>query len=167
MHRFFLKKGFTMIEILVVIAIIGILSTLGIRSFISSQMKGRDAKRKADLANIAKPLEAYLNDHDHYPLSDAGLIIACGSEGSDGCVWGDEFVDENNTNYMVQLPEDPSEGKIYFYNTDAIGEQWALYALLENELDPKVVVGGFANTNCVESGTARLCNYRITSSNWQ
>lgn len=159
------KLGFTMIEILVVMAIIGILVTLGVRSFTSTQMKARDLRRKADLANLSKPLEAYFNDYDTYPLSSAnGLMVI---DDSTPLNWGDEFVNNNGTTYMVQLPEDPSSSRQYFYQSD--GTYWAVYALLENTLDPDVVLDDkskpstYADTNCGNTE----CNYRLTSSNFE
>ncbi|MCG2691197.1 prepilin-type N-terminal cleavage/methylation domain-containing protein, partial [Microgenomates group bacterium] len=46
-------KGFTLIELLVVIAIIGILSSVGLSTFTTAQIKGRDAKRKTHLSQLA------------------------------------------------------------------------------------------------------------------
>lgn len=159
------KLGFTMIEILVVMTIIGILATLGIRSFTSSQLKARDLRRKADIANLSKPLEAYFNDYDQYPLGSVGggIVVDGGT-----LAWGSEFVDSNDTVYMVQLPKDPLGNQQYYYESDGI--KWAVYALLENTLDPSVVLDEdlnpsvYAGTNC---GTGLECNYRFTSSNFQ
>ncbi|MGB9706948.1 MAG: type IV pilin protein, partial [Microgenomates group bacterium] len=61
------KFGFTLIELLVAVAILGILATVGLGSFQSSQMKGRDARRKSDLSQIQKALEMYYNDKGAYP----------------------------------------------------------------------------------------------------
>lgn len=60
-------RGFTLIELLVVIAIIGILAALIIPSAISSQQRARDAKRKSNIAQIAKAIERYSIDYGKYP----------------------------------------------------------------------------------------------------
>lgn len=52
-------KGFTMIELLVVISIIVLLITIGLTSFSTAQKKGRDAKRKSDLRDFKNALEQY------------------------------------------------------------------------------------------------------------
>lgn len=53
------KKGFTLLELLVVVSIMVILITMGMSSFATSQKKGRDAKRKSDLKEIQSSLEQY------------------------------------------------------------------------------------------------------------
>ncbi len=52
-------RGFTLIELLVVIAIIGILSSVVLASLNSARAKSRDARRIADLKQIATALELY------------------------------------------------------------------------------------------------------------
>lgn len=55
------KKGFTLIEMLVVISLIGILAALATVSFSSSQKQARDAARKSDLRQYQNAIEAYGN----------------------------------------------------------------------------------------------------------
>jgi len=64
--------GFTLMELLIVIAILGLLATIGLGSFRTSQMKGRDAQRKSDLSQIQKALEMYYNDYSGYPAAITG-----------------------------------------------------------------------------------------------
>ncbi len=116
------QAGFTLMEILIVMVIIGILATLGFGSFMSSQQKGRDARRKSDLSQVSRALEAYYNDKGSYPLSTGdGKIIGCGPATLKAeCDWGDAFSEPvtgyNDTVYMVQLPTDPrSPSQNYFY----------------------------------------------------
>ena len=54
-----LRRGFTLIELMVVVAIIGILMSAGILAFSNAQQNARDAKRRADINAIAKALEQY------------------------------------------------------------------------------------------------------------
>ncbi|MCR4305706.1 MAG: type II secretion system GspH family protein, partial [Candidatus Daviesbacteria bacterium] len=52
------SKGFTLVELLVVVSIIAVLSVVGITLFSGVQQNARDAKRKADIDAISKALEA-------------------------------------------------------------------------------------------------------------
>jgi type IV pilus assembly protein PilA len=52
------QKGFTLVELLVVITIIAILSVIGVTIFSGVQKNARDTRRKADIDSIAKALEA-------------------------------------------------------------------------------------------------------------
>jgi type IV pilus assembly protein PilA len=60
------EAGFTLIEILVVIIIIGILAAIAIPVFLNQRSKGYDAASKSDLASLANFEEIYLNDYLRY-----------------------------------------------------------------------------------------------------
>lgn len=67
------KFGFTFIEILVVITIIGILAAVAMVSYQSANIRSRDAKRKADIEQIRSALEMYRADYTFYPASLSSL----------------------------------------------------------------------------------------------
>lgn len=56
------SQGFTLIELMIVVAIIAILSVIGIVIFTNVQKNARDARRKADIDAVATALEAHYND---------------------------------------------------------------------------------------------------------
>jgi type II secretion system protein G len=156
------QRGFTLIEILIVMVIIGILATLSIGSFQSSQQKARDAERKSDLQQIANSLEAYYNDYGQYPASTLTFKLT-GCAGGGECDWGDPFVDDNGTTYMVELPADPKAQHSYYYVSN--GTYYQLYARLENTMDAEVpLVGGEPANYGIECGTED-CNYGVSSAN--
>ncbi len=75
-------KGFTLIELIVVIAIIGILATLIIVNYGSSRARARDSKRKQDLSTYQSAIESYYDDYDVYPNAFqsrqmAAILIGC------------------------------------------------------------------------------------------
>src|SRR6187402_2061674 len=57
------ERGFTIIELLIVIAIIGILATLVLTNFRGAQAKGRDTVRQNDINSMYQKLEEYYNDN--------------------------------------------------------------------------------------------------------
>jgi prepilin-type N-terminal cleavage/methylation domain-containing protein len=63
------NKGFTLIELLVVIAIIGLLASVVLLALNSARAKSRDAKRLADIRQIASAFELYFNDKYSYPIT--------------------------------------------------------------------------------------------------
>lgn len=65
------QLGFTLIELMVVVAIIGILMAAGILAFSNAQRNARDAARIADMDAISKALEQYYADNNAYPVLNA------------------------------------------------------------------------------------------------
>jgi len=155
--------GFTLVEILIVIAIIGILTSIGLVTFNSSQIKSRDAKRKAHLQQISSALELYYNDKGQYPADDAsGNIMGCGAGAIAVCTWGTSAFSNTTTGtiYMTKLPADPHSYSYYYRRTATSSYQ--LYAHLENTQD-KSILSTPPNLNC---GTgANSCNYGVSSGN--
>ena len=153
-HLFPSKKGagFTLIELLVVVAIIGILAAVGLGQFHTAQKRGRDAQRKENLSSITKALEMYYNDYERYP-NIASLV------------WGEELKDAEETVYMKQLPKDPADNFQYYYETDADGSYYKLYALLEHSED--IDKGGpyVSADDCQKAAGNQDCNYCIASPN--
>ena len=64
-----LKKGFTIVELLIVIVVIGILATLVIVTFSGIQQKGRDSQRRTDINALASHVSAYYADKGYYPTA--------------------------------------------------------------------------------------------------
>jgi prepilin-type N-terminal cleavage/methylation domain-containing protein len=60
-------QGFTLIELMTVIAIIGLLMTIIMVSLGNAKAKSRDARRVADIKNIQLALASYYNDYGTYP----------------------------------------------------------------------------------------------------
>ena len=58
------RSGFTLLELLVVISIIGILIAIGSAAFSTAQKKGRDARRRADIKALQDGFEQYYSEND-------------------------------------------------------------------------------------------------------
>jgi prepilin-type N-terminal cleavage/methylation domain-containing protein len=62
------QKGFTIVELLIVIVVIGILAALVLNTFSGVQRRARDTERQTDINSIATQLEVYYNDNTGYPI---------------------------------------------------------------------------------------------------
>jgi type IV pilus assembly protein PilA len=68
------NEGFTLIELMIVIAIIGILAAIAIPQFSAYRQRSYNAAAEADLRNAATAQEAYYVDAQHYTATLTGLI---------------------------------------------------------------------------------------------
>ncbi|RJP28275.1 MAG: prepilin-type N-terminal cleavage/methylation domain-containing protein [Candidatus Omnitrophota bacterium] len=68
-----MKSAFTLIELLIVVAIIGILAAIAVPNFLNAQMRAKIAKVEGDFKAIATGLEMYRLDNGRY-ISRAGNI---------------------------------------------------------------------------------------------
>lgn len=172
------KNGFTLVELLVVMAILGILVTLVAAGFYTAQMRGRDAKRKSDLKEVANALSVFYSDHNRYPDSSGGQIQACSyiPDNSTSCTWGSDEFRDSATTYFKILPEDPTSSQNYVYRVPGGDTQkFQLYAHLENTRDPNCLpdaIGGEPDCETPDLGEVEtevdcgeICNFSVTSAN--
>ena len=61
------NSGFTIVELLIVIVVIAILAVIVVVAYNGIQARAGDAKKQADIRNIAQQLEIYYQDNGHYP----------------------------------------------------------------------------------------------------
>lgn len=130
-----MKKGFTLIELMIVIAIIGILTSIGIVSFSQARGKANDAKRRADLKTLQTALEQYYSDNGSYPTT-SGWNSSQSDDTNAGGIKGGNWLPGLVPQYMKQLPYDPVGGasniqptcsswkKAYLYQSN--GQQYVL-----------------------------------------
>lgn len=99
-----MKKGFTLVELLVVVTIIGILMAIALVNYRIFLQKGEDAQRKADLRFLQSALEQYNADAHYYPFSiTPETPLAFGSK-----------------IYLNKVPLDPT-GEVYLYEPSGTG----------------------------------------------
>jgi prepilin-type N-terminal cleavage/methylation domain-containing protein len=100
------RRGFTLLEALAVIAIIGIISTIVVVMLNSTRAKMRDAKRLADVRQIQTALELYFDDKQQYPDGATVAVALGGANASALCTGG--FVaapcPAGATTYMGTVP---------------------------------------------------------------
>lgn len=118
------KKGFTFIEILVVVSIIAVLIAVGVISYGSIQKRSRDARRKSDIEQIRSALEFYRSDNGYYPDGPT-TFTALSSSANPGKV----LIDDE---YIAQIPSDPKDDTEYAYQIKMLnlqGEHYYGYCL--------------------------------------
>lgn len=97
------QQGFTLLELLIVIVIIGILATIVVPGLVSGPRRARDAQRKADLRAIKNALETYYNDNNAYISSTAAKT----SDNTGAAATSDALV-ALVSSYIPSIPCDPS-----------------------------------------------------------
>lgn len=73
------QKGFTIVELLIVIVVIAILAAITIVAYNGIQARARDAQRSSDISSLAKGLELYYIDKGEYPDSYNGGTTSAGN----------------------------------------------------------------------------------------
>ncbi len=103
------QEGFTLLELLIVIVIIGILAVLIIPNLASGPARARDAQRKSDLRSLKTALETYFNDNNVYPPAGG---VSCEPDVA-GCLG--TVLSGGTTIYMKVVPADPKPATHYVY----------------------------------------------------
>jgi general secretion pathway protein G len=115
------QEGFTLIEIMVVIMILGLLATIVVQSLRGAADKARRTKAQADISELKTALDRYYLDNGFYPTTDQGLQ-ALVTPPTSGQVPGNY----ESGGYVEQIPNDPW-GHPYAYQSD--GSSYTLTSL--------------------------------------
>lgn len=161
------SAGFTLVELLVVISIIGLLSTFAVVSLNSARIKSRDALRKGDMAQVRTALNVYYDAHGVYPYCD-GANLDMEWEVADGLPVGGATLENGSICYrdvlgaaltayprplLDRMPTDPkNEGNkltadggndLYLYRYIANDDSYMMIYFLEEDggVEPQIIRG--------------------------
>ncbi len=114
MIYFIKNKAFSLIELLIVIAIIGLLASAVIVSMTRAHVRAQDARRLEDIASIKTALELYMVEHSRFPDTLSDLLGA-------------------PQHLMSAIPKDPTDQNDYEYAVSADKYDFVLKAKLRSK----------------------------------
>ena len=112
-HR--VQRGFTLIELMVVLVIIGLLAALIVPNVLSRADDARVTAARTDVGNIMQALKLYRLDNQRYPTAEQGLQ-ALTTKPTTGPI------PVNWKLYLEKLPTDPWGGSYQYVNPGVKGE---------------------------------------------
>ncbi|HEY0720393.1 MAG TPA: type II secretion system major pseudopilin GspG [Gammaproteobacteria bacterium] len=111
------QRGFTLIEIMVVVVILGILAAVVVPKVMDNPDKARIAKAKQDIRAIGGALDLYKLDNYNYPSTDQGLeaLVSKPSGTPEARNW-------KQGGYLPSMPKDPWGNEYQYLSPGSHGE---------------------------------------------
>jgi prepilin-type N-terminal cleavage/methylation domain-containing protein len=122
--RWQVQCAFTLVELMIVVALIAVLATIAIMSLQGQISKGYDARRKSDINRLKIAVEEYEKDHNCYPQ-----YVVCNDGGQTAL-----------QPYLNIIPCDPVTNTSYYYDNDGSScpNWYRFYAKLQTSDDPQI-----------------------------
>ncbi len=116
MHQQF-SRGFTLIEIMVVVVIMGILASLVVPKLMSRTGESRVAAARVDISTVMQALKLYKLDNQRYPTTEQGLqaLLTKPTSGPAANGW-------KAGGYLEKMPKDPWGNAYQFLSPGLHGE---------------------------------------------
>lgn len=162
-HR--LQKGFTLVELMVVVSIMGVIFGVIVTASGGIQRRSRDTQRQSDLRNLQSALQQYYADQNFFPISSGfNLSTVTQLQSSTGC--GASCPTGSAKTYTDKIPKDPvtSNPKPYIYiaeqtassaggctNGTTVATKCGYYYLCA-QLESVTAGSGAAPTRCTSAG---------------
>ena len=127
------KRGFTIIELLVALAIIGLLASIVVASFGSMRERGRDARRMKDIESLQSGLAVYHATNRTFPISVSTTTLT----GADAVSLA--LIAEGSFPAVPVDPQHPTRS--YTYSTNARGTEYLIGFCLETSSIDKYAPG--------------------------
>jgi prepilin-type N-terminal cleavage/methylation domain-containing protein len=130
--------GFSIIEVMIVVAIIGILSAVGYANFSQGSEQSRDAQRQGDLRIVSTALDLYKSKYGRYPEGCNGPNTWSGHAPSLDCSSGNQYIVGLAPEFIPRLPQDPKlngndSGYAYLTNNEGSVYKLVAYKTVESE----------------------------------
>ena len=147
-------RGFTLIEMLVVVAIILVLSSVGIFSYNEASKKSRDTDRQSDLRTLQTAIGLYKQKNGRYPAGCNGPNTWSGQIGTTyACTGGSgQYITNLAPAFIRFLPQDKrlnGTDSGYVYMTDTNGTVYKLMA--RKTVESEIVTYGHSLKSCAVS----------------
>ena len=112
-----LRRGFTLLEVMVVVVIIGILAALVVPKIISRPDEARAIAAKQDIASLMEALKLYRLDNQRYPSTEQGLqaLVVRPASAPLAANW-------KAGGYVERVPRDPWGNPYHYLNPGVRGE---------------------------------------------
>ena len=136
MNKFKTQSGFTLIEIMVVVVILGILATIIVPKIVNRPDEARIVKAKQDILALQNALDLYKLDNGFYPSTDQGLAALVNKPNSSP-------IPSQWKAYLTTLPADPwnrpyqylnpgQHSEIFTYGADGLPDGTGMNATIGN-----------------------------------
>jgi len=147
------KRAFTLVELLVIIAIVGLLSAWAVVAVHAALVKGRDTRRAMNLKTMTLALELYLSTEGSYPV----VVDTNGISSNQGiCLEQSTQFATAMLTYLLSIPRDPSyidttyPEYCYWYHTTGNGSQYKISARVESSSFTPASQDGGSESNSYE-----------------
>ncbi|MBN1475488.1 prepilin-type N-terminal cleavage/methylation domain-containing protein [Candidatus Sumerlaeota bacterium] len=139
-------RAFTLIELLIVVAIIAILAAIAVPNFLEAQTRAKVSRLSADLRSLRTAIEAYVIDYNRYPETDTGEALPLAGAGPIRLT--------TPVAYITSMPQSPFMEDMLGYSgipKHAVVNNWPLYI--------RAILGNISGTTV--SGTGIDSNYAL------
>ncbi len=110
------SRGFSLIELLIVIGVIGVLATITIPNLLSAVQRGRQKRTVTDLRALSGALGAYVTDYDNYPVHTTAVPVS-------------ELSTVLTPTFIQRMPDLDGWRRSMTYQSDPFGEDYTITSL--------------------------------------